>query len=109
MSTEPTNFLTLMNNAGKAFSSLDDMACCYQRFDQFQFLPGHWQAGIGFLETLKNPANLFKNNLNNIRNNMKSNNNGGFVELLIPTFFPKKLLMRRQKLFLCKKIMGRLF
>ena len=28
--------------------------------------------GIGFLETLKNPANLFKNNLNNIRNNAKS-------------------------------------
>ena len=46
--------------------------------------------GIGFLETLKNTANLFKNNLNNIRNNMKSNNNGGIVELLIPTFFPKK-------------------
>ena len=28
--------------------------------------------GIEFLETLKNPANLFKNNLNNTRNNMKS-------------------------------------
>ena len=60
--------------------------------------------GIGFLETLKNPANLFKNNLNNIRNNMKSNNNGGIVELLIPTFFQKKLLMRGQKLFYLKKI-----
>ena len=45
--------------------------------------------GIGFLGTLKNPANLFKNNLNNIRNNMKSQiqnkKNGGIVELLIPT------------------------
>ena len=45
--------------------------------------------GIGFLETLKNPANLFKNNLNNTRNNMKSQiqnkKNGGIVELLIPT------------------------
>ena len=80
-----------MNNAGKAFSSLDGMACCYQCFDQFQFLPGHILASqcIGFLETLKNPANLFKNNLNNIRNNMESNS-GGIVELLIPTFFPKK-------------------
>ena len=29
---------------------------------------------------------------------MKSNNNGGIVELLIPTFFQKKLLMRGQKL-----------
>ena len=28
--------------------------------------------GIGFLETLKNPVNLFKNNLNKTRNNMKS-------------------------------------
>ena len=38
---------------------------------------------------LKNPANLFKNNLNNTRNNMKSQiqnkKNGGIVELLIPT------------------------
>ena len=33
-----------MNNAGKAFSSLDGMACCYQSFDQFEFLPAHWQA-----------------------------------------------------------------
>ena len=47
--------------------------------------------GIGFLETLKNPVNLFKNNLNNTRNNMKSQiqnkqkKNSGIVELLIPT------------------------
>ena len=92
MSTEPTNFLTLMNS-GKAFSSFDGMACCYQCFDLFQFLQGHWQ-GIGFLETFKNPANLIKNNLNNAKNNMKSQiqnndnnnnnnnniNNGGIVE-----------------------------
>ena len=58
--------------------------------------------GIGFLETLKNQANLFKNNLNNTRN--KSKNNGGIVKLLIPTFLKKKLLMRRQKLFNVKKI-----
>ena len=77
--------------------------------------------GIGFLETLKNSANLFKNNLNNTRNNMKSqiqnnnnnnindnnnnnNKNGGIMELLIPTFFQKKLLMRGQKLFYVKKL-----
>ena len=65
--------------------------------------------GIGFLETLKNPANLFKNNLNNIRNNMKSNNNGGLVELLIPTFFKKKASHEGTKTFLGKEIMGRLF
>ena len=35
VSTEPTHFLALMNN-GKAFSSSD----------QFQFLPGHWQAKV---------------------------------------------------------------
>ena len=28
--------------------------------------------GIGFRETLKNPTNLFKNNLNKTRNDMKS-------------------------------------
>ena len=60
--------------------------------------------GIGFLETLKNPANLFKNNLNNTRN--KSKNNGGIVELLIPTFFQEKLLMRGQKRFHVKKLRG---
>ena len=45
VNTEPTHFLTLMNN-GKAFSSLDGMACSYQCSDQFQFLPGHWQAKV---------------------------------------------------------------
>ena len=93
---------------------IDDMACCYLCFDQFQFLPGTLASqGIGFLETLKNPANLFKNNLNNTRNNMKSqiqnnnnnnnNNNDGIAELLIPTFFQEKLLLRGQKLFHVKK------
>ena len=37
---------------------------------------------------------------------MKSNNNGGIAELLIPTFFQKKLLMRGQKLFWAKKLWG---
>ena len=48
VSIEPTNFITLMSNAGKAFSSSDGMACCYQWqcFDQFQFLPGHLQAKV---------------------------------------------------------------
>ena len=56
MSTEPTHFLTLMNN-GKAFSSLDGMACSYQCSDQFQFLPGHWQAKVlGFLRPEKTQA-----------------------------------------------------
>ena len=35
---------------------------------------------------------------------MKSNNDGGIVELLIPTFFQKKLLMRGQKPFWAKKL-----
>ena len=34
---------------------------------------------------------------------MKSNNNGGIVELLIPTFFPKKAFHEGTKAFLCKK------
>ena len=48
---------------------------------------------IGFLETLEKPVNLFKNNLNKTRNNMKSQiqkkKNGGIVELLT-TIFQKK-------------------
>ena len=73
-----------MNN-GKAFSSLDGMTCSYQCFDQFQFLPGHWRAKV--LETLKNQANLFKNNPNNTRNkfnnkkSLKFNNKRMAVEL----------------------------
>ena len=71
VNTEPTHFPTLMNN-GKAFSSLDSMACSYQCSDQFQFLPGHWQAKKYWISwDLKTP-NLFKNNLNNTRNNLKS-------------------------------------
>ena len=38
---------------------------------------------------------------------MKSNNNGGIVELLTPTFFQKKVSHEGTKTF--KKIMGRLF
>ena len=77
-----------MNN-GKAFSSLDGMACSYQCSDQFQFLPGLWQAKTYWISwDLKKP-NLFKNNLNNTRNNIKSQiqneNNGGNLELLMPT------------------------
>ena len=60
--------------------------------------------GIGFLETLKNLANLFKNNLNNnnARNNMKSQvkkkeKNGGIVELLIPTL--NKIIKKQDTYF----------
>ena len=65
--------------------------------------------GIAFLETLKNPANLFKNNLNNTRNLKsqipKKRKNGGIVELLIPTYTSHE----ETKTFLGKKNMGRLF
>ena len=53
MSTEPTHFLILINN-GKAFSSLNGMACSYQCSDQFQFLPVHLQAKVlDFVRTEK--------------------------------------------------------
>ena len=41
---------------------------------------------------------------NNNNNNNNSNNN--MVELLIPIFFQKELLMRGQKLFYVKKLWG---
>ena len=58
--------------------------------------------GIGFRETLKNPANLLKKNLNNTRNNEVSNSkknlkNGGIVELLIPTL--NKIVMNQDTYF----------
>ena len=36
----------------------------------------------------------------------KKKKNGGIVELLIRTFFPKKLLMRGQKISWAKKLWG---
>ena len=57
--------------------------------DQFQFLPGHWQAKRYWISWDLKKLNLFKNNLNNTRNNIKSQiqnkKNGEIVELLIPT------------------------
>ena len=38
---------------------------------------------------------------------MKSNNNGGIVELLIPTFFPKTASHDGTKTFLCKNFFGK--
>ena len=97
MSTEPTNFLTLMNN-GKAFSSFDGMACSYQCSDHFVSTRALESQLVAFLETLKKPANLFKNNLNNTRNNMK------FQIQKKKNFSKKKPLMRAPELFLGKKI-----
>ena len=76
-----------MSMVYKTFSSLDGMACSYKCSDQFQFLPGLWQAKRCWISwDLKKP-NLLKNNLNNIRNNVKSQirnkKNGGIRELLI--------------------------
>ena len=103
VSTEPTHFLTLMNY-GKVFSSLDGITCSYQCSDQFHFLPGY---GIGFLETLKNPANLLSITPGIIWSlKLKKKR---IVELLIPTFFKKKKAHEGTKTFLDKEIMGRLF
>ena len=88
LNIEPTHILTLMNN-GKAFSNLDGMACSYRCPDQFQLLPGYWQAKRYWISWDLKKVNSFKNNLNNTSNNMKSQiqnkKNGGTAELLIPT------------------------
>ena len=39
----------------------------------------------------------------------KKKDNDGIVELLIPTFFQKKASHEGKKIFLGKKVMGRLF
>ena len=90
MSTEPTHFLTLMNN-GKGFSSLDNMACSYQ---------------------CSVPANLFKYNLNDTKNNMKSQikkKEWWSRGITNTNIFQKKASHEGTKTFLGKKIMGRLF
>ena len=51
VNSEPSNFLTFMNN-DKAFHSLDGMACSYQCPDD---QGADNLKGIGFLETFKNP------------------------------------------------------
>ena len=57
-----------------------------------------------------------EHNLNNTRNNMKSQiqkkkkkKNSEIVKLLIPTFFQKKVAHEGTKTFFGKRIMGRLF
>ena len=41
-----------------------------------------------------------------MKSQIKKTKNGGIMELLIPIFFPKKLLVREQKLF-CSKNYGK--
>ena len=70
--------------------------------------------GIGFLETLKKPANLFKNNLNNTRNNLKSQikkkkKEWWNCEIINTNIFQKKKAHEGTKTLLGKKNMGRLF
>ena len=99
---EPTHFLTFMNNS-KASSSLDGLACSYQCSDQFRFLPGHWPAKRYWISWDLEKPNLFKKNLNNTRNNIKSQilnkKNGGIVELLIPTL--NKIISNQGYLWNC--------
>ena len=69
--------------------------------------------GIGFLENLKNPANLFKNNLLLIRGiirslKFKTKKKERILELLIQTFVQKNASHEGTKT-LGKRIMVRLF
>ena len=100
MSAEPTNFLTRMNN-GKAFSSFDGMACSYQCSDHFVSTRALASQLVAFLETLKKPANLFKYNLNNTRNNMKFQ-----IQKKKKNFFQKKTSHESTRTFFGKKNMG---
>ena len=72
--------------------------------------------GIGFLETLKNPANLSKINLNKTRNIMKSQiqikkkkKEGWNCAITNTNVFPKKASQVGTKTFLGKRFMGKLF
>ena len=82
LNSELTHFVTFMNN-GRAVSRLDGMACIYQCFDQFQLLPGRWQAKRCWISWDFEKPNLSEHNPNNTRNNMKSQiqnkRNGGSI------------------------------
>ena len=55
MNSEPTHFLSFMNN-GKAFPSFDGMACSYSALTNFSICQGtDTPKVIGFLESFKNP------------------------------------------------------
>ena len=88
VNTEPTHFLTPMNN-GRAFSSLDGMACSCQCSDQFQFLPEHWPAKRYWISwDFKKPIYLkiiliIPGIIWSLK--FKTKKNGGSVELQIPT------------------------
>ena len=69
MSSEPTHFLTLMNMLRHFWGESHVMQ---QPVLWPVSVSTRTSQGIGFRETLKNPANLFKNNLNNTRNDIKS-------------------------------------
>ena len=77
-----------MNN-GKVFLASMVWYAATSALTSFSFYQDTDKPGYWISWDLKNPANLFKNNLNNTRNNMKSQiqnkKNGGIVELLIPT------------------------
>ena len=104
VSTEPTHFLTLMSN-GKAFSSLDDMAYSYQCSDQFQFLSRTLKSqGVGFFETLKNTANLFKNNLNNMKSQIQKTKEWWNCGINNTNIFPKKASHEGTKTFRAKTL-----
>ena len=66
LNSEPTHFLTFMNN-GKAFFSLDDTTFNYHCSDQFQLLPGHWQAKRHWIIWDLQKPNLLKNTPDNTK------------------------------------------
>ena len=61
----------MVKNNGKAFASLDGMACSNLWHDQPQSLQGHWQAKKYWTSSDLQIPNLLEKNFNNSRNNMK--------------------------------------
>ena len=86
LNSEPTHFLTFMDS-GKAFPSLDGMACSYQCLSFYQ--GNDKPKCIGFLETLKNQTCqkitlMTPGIIRSLKLKTKKRKHN-FVELLIPT------------------------
>ena len=88
VNSEPVHFHTFMDN-GKAFLSLDGMACSCQCPEQLPLISRHWQAKRHWITSDLQKPKLLENNHSNTSNNMKSKQTQKeqkytFVELLTP-------------------------
>ena len=79
--------MAFMNN-GKAFPSVNGRFFSNPCHSQLHLLPDHWQAERYWISSDLRKPNLFENNLNNSRNDLKSENKKNrSISLLVLVFY----------------------